>query len=178
MKINKKQKIFFLVILFFLMIKQKGFFMYGLISEQHLKDIIRNVVSNLGGGLNAELLLWETAGAETNFGNTPDFSPNSGYGLMQFDFLGFADTQHRTKQSIKDKIKHIWGIEVDEINIKELNYSPFLSVLFARLKYMLIPDPIPDTLIKRATYWKKYYNSSKGKGTIEHFIQTNINKGF
>jgi len=174
---NKKQKIVLLTIVFFLL-KEKGLFMYGLISKQHLKDIIKDVVSILGGGINAELLLWETAGAETNFGNTPDFTINSGYGLMQFDFLGFADTQHRTEKSVKDKVKNTWGIDIDSINIKELNYSPFLSVLFARLKYMLVPSVIPDTLVGRAEYWKRYYNSNKGEGTVEHFIQANINKGF
>jgi len=31
----------------------------------------------------------------------------------------------------------------------------------------------PSTLEGRANYWKTWYNSSLGKGTIKHYIESN-----
>jgi len=41
------------------------------------------------------------------------------------------------------------------------------------LKYKLIPELIPNSLDERATYWKKYYNSEAGKGTMKHYLEMN-----
>jgi len=35
---------------------------------------------------------------------------------------------------------------------------------------------VPDSLEDQAKYWKKYYNTVAGAGTVEHFIEAN--KGY
>jgi len=40
----------------------------------------------------------------------------------------------------------------------------------ARIHYLRIADKIPSTLEGQAAYWKKYYNSEKGAGTVEEYI--------
>lgn len=171
---TKKQKAIIAILLFIAFIKERGFLMYGLTSKEHLKDIIKSVVSVFGGGENAEKLLWETAGAETARGDTPDLTLHSGYGIMQFDNAGFEEVKRRTRQSVKEKIKQAFGIDIDRVTIQELQHSPLLSVIFARLYYMLIPKPIPDNIVGRAEYWKKYYNTYAGSGTVEHYLSANL----
>ena len=46
------------------------------------------------------------------------------------------------------------------------------QICMCRLHYRRVPKPLPKNLMEQASQWKKYYNSSKGKGTVEKFIQT------
>ena len=149
--------------------------MYGLIKQEHLKDIALSVVNCLGNGTNntALKLLMETAQAETGSGTIRDSSKLAGMGITQFDWVGFRDTLARTNNENKGKILDYFSIHIEWVTWEELRYNPLLSMIFTRLKYKLIPEEIPITLEGRATYWKKYYNSEDGKGTIEHYLEMN-----
>jgi hypothetical protein len=48
-----------------------------------------------------------------------------------------------------------------------------LQVAFCRLHYRRVPKPLPQTHLDQAHYWKSFYNSHLGKGTIEHFMEAN-----
>jgi hypothetical protein len=144
--------------------------MYGVLTADSLDDMIIDVTKTLGGGLNAALLLAETAAAETNYG---DGLPAawSDVGVMQFTTIGFMHVRENTSQARKNTIKTKYGIDIDSLTLLSLQYSPLTSVIFARLYYLLIPSAIPSTLSERAAYWKKYYNSALGAGTVEHYIK-------
>ena len=148
---------------------------YGLIDEEEFYKIVDEVVKVLGNGKNhnADKLLLETARAETNLGFTKDLGiKTGGVGLCQFDELPFNDVKQRSlkyRELILDKLK----IDISKVEWSELAYNPLLSVLFCRLKYKLIPEEIPTTLEDRAKYWKKYYNSVLGAGTIYHYLTMN-----
>lgn len=163
-------------IFLYTVVQFRSFYMYGLISKQHLDDIITDVTNTLGDGSNhtAHLLLKETAMAETHYGDTPDTHLFSGYGLFQFDKPGFDDVVQRTSQRNKDLIKKVYDIDIDQVSLLALQWSPLLSTIFARLFYLLKPGTIPDTLEGRAQYWKHYYNTKLGAGTVEHYIKANL----
>ncbi|WP_345984323.1 hypothetical protein WCX49_06710 [Sulfurimonas sp. HSL-1656] len=170
---------------FALLYFERSFFLYGLPSKAALVEIVDNVVSVLGGGEPARLLLLETAAAETDMGNAIDRSWFTGIGLMQFDPIGFDDVKERTPARIKKIVNQYFGIDIDRATINDLRWSPMLSVVFARLKYRLIPEPIPKKLISsvpfdiddpemidgRDAYWKRHYNSMAGAGTPEHYVK-------
>ena len=143
---------------------------YGLTDKSHIYDYVNKVVDALGGGEPAKLLLLETAAAETGFGDARDASWNVGMGLMQFDPIGYTDVLQRTTKATKDKVLSKLGVNVDAVKYEDLRYNPFLSVLFARLKYLLVKSPIPTTLAGRANYWKVYYNSVLGAGTPSYYM--------
>jgi len=151
--------------------------MYGLTSEFELKQHIKSVVAIVGGGESAERLLIETAAAETDLGKQPDRSWNVGIGIMQFDYIGFIDVQQRTRASLKKEILQTFGVDVDKTKHTDLRYSPLVSVIFARLKYRLVPHAIPKSIEGRADYWKKWYNSELGKGTPEHYLHMAARNG-
>ena len=50
-----------------------------------------------------------------------------------------------------------------------------LQVAFCRLHYRRVPDALPKAsdLEGQAKYWKKFYNSHLGRGTIKHFMEAN-----
>jgi hypothetical protein len=151
--------------------------MYGLLTKEHLKDMVNDVVDNFGGGKNAYALLLETAQIESKSGTYP-YNPfrDYGIGVMQFDRIAFDDVKARTKQSIKDKVYQIYGLDINKLAYEDLRFSPLYSVLFARLHYRLIPDAIPDTLEDRAEYWFEHYNRAHHLGKdiqVQKYIEAN-----
>ena len=44
------------------------------------------------------------------------------------------------------------------------------AIFMCRCFYLRIKEPIPSTVELRAKYWKKYYNTNLGKGTVEKYI--------
>ena len=45
------------------------------------------------------------------------------------------------------------------------------QIAMCRLHYRRVPKALPKTIDEQASQWKTYYNSSKGKGTVEKFIE-------
>ena len=66
--------------------------------------------------------------------------------------------------------------EVRSLYISNLSLEDNLTMNFAwatamcRIHYLRVKESIPDTLEGRAAYWKKYYNTSKGKGFTCDYI--------
>jgi hypothetical protein len=44
------------------------------------------------------------------------------------------------------------------------------QIAMCRLHYRRIPKPLPSSAEGQAEYWKKYYNSMAGRGTVEDFL--------
>ena len=53
-------------------------------------------------------------------------------------------------------------------------YNLYYATAMARLDYHRASETIPKTLELQAEYYKKYYNTSGGKATIDEYI-TNYN---
>jgi hypothetical protein len=46
-----------------------------------------------------------------------------------------------------------------------------LGVLLVRLHYMRVPTSIPETVEAQAEYWKRWYNTLGGKGTVAQYLE-------
>jgi len=66
------------------------------------------------------------------------------------------------------KIDHYYE-QIDQKLISDLSYATIIT----RLIYYRIPEklPISSDIDGLARYWKKYYNTHKGKGTISAFVK-------
>ena len=144
---------------------------YGLTRKGQAEEIIFDVVRVLGGGINAIDLIAETAMQETNLGSYRDMSNyGAGIGLCQCDPIAFDDTKARTKNSVKAKIMLELVVNIDGVSHIELAHSPMLAAIWCRLHYLLRPGAIPDTVLGRAEYWKHWYNSELGRGTVAEYV--------
>ena len=86
------------------------------------------------------------------------------------DYIGYRETV--LQQSLRkywDGIKAKLHIDWTKTTWSDLD-KPLYSGLAARLFLARIPDPIPSDLTAQAMYWKKYYNTAAGKGTVQKFI--------
>jgi hypothetical protein len=148
-------------------------FNYGL---RHSMDLFLTVqlVAEMfpaSNGMATAQMLFRTAMAETLAGEFPDKHPeHSGVSVMQIDNIAFKDIKKRTRDDVKKRIAEELGINIDKVTYRKLAKDPLLAVLFARLHYMLVPEPFPLTLEEQAEYWKEHYNKS-GKGTPEKFLE-------
>jgi hypothetical protein len=64
----------------------------------------------------------------------------------------------------------VLGIDSRDTNNLIVNLS--YATAIARIHYLRAPDPFPEhnDIEGLAHYWKRYYNSYEGKGTVEEFI--------
>lgn len=147
---------------------------YGYINEETIKNQIQLICNCLGNGKNdvAHLLLFETAKAETGLGSIEDKTIGAGIGICQFDKFPFNDLKKRSL-TFKDKILKDLGVDISLVEWEHLRYNSFLSLLFCRLLYKPFSEEIPKDKTSRAGYWKRYYNTVAGKGTIEHYLKMN-----
>lgn len=146
---------------------------YGLVAPGQVKQFAQAVCEVLGRGEqnSAVYLLCETAAAETGYGTYRDSTPGgAGRGLYQCDEIAFKDVQQRSRQADIDALKAAFDFDLRKVEWDDLNLSPLLATVFARLHYKLKPEAIPLTLLGRAGYWKKFYNTSSGKGSAEEYI--------
>ncbi len=56
-------------------------------------------------------------------------------------------------------------------NPDSLLYDMKHMTVACRLQYSRFPRPIPSSIEGQADYWKKYWNTSAGKGTVEQYIE-------
>lgn len=61
----------------------------------------------------------------------------------------------------------------DDFLALQLSGNILFGIALCRLKYRPVPKAIPKAsdVNKQAGYWKKYYNTAGGKGSVEKFIE-------
>lgn len=55
----------------------------------------------------------------------------------------------------------------------ELEVNPWYAAAMCAIHYMRFPEPLPHAgnRMEQAVYYKKYYNTAKGKGTVDGFLE-------
>tara|TARA_R110002167_G_scaffold148295_3_gene341202 strand:+ start:649 stop:3372 length:2724 start_codon:yes stop_codon:yes gene_type:complete len=98
------------------------------------------------------------------------------YGVAQVDRSGFDQIQGKLTDpeskyfKVAETLKEATGLDLSTVKYEDLN-DDLLSVIYGRLYLAQITnEPIPDTVEGRAEYWKKYYNTSAGKGTVKGYL--------
>lgn len=147
---------------------------YGLAKPSQARTFVQEVCDLLGHGSanQAVAMLLETAAQETHMGRYRDPTPNgAGRGLFQIDLVAFEDVQHRARDIDVFRVREAFGIDVRSVKHSDLDFSPLLAAIFCRLFYKLKPEPFPVTVIQRASYWKRHYNTFAGKGTEVDYVR-------
>ena len=124
-------------------------------------------------------LMHKTVAHESHFGRHPNtFRPGYYGGVAQVDPIGFEDTRdtdaHPGLRKKYDQIRQHFGINWEDVQYADL-VDPLHSILAGRLRYMNVPERVPEDRLGQARYWKQHYNTEAGKGTPEKFLKS-INK--
>ena len=123
----------------------------------------------------AEDLLLATACAESHCGHYIKQETNDGYGVAE----GIYQMEPTTQADIENNwiaYRPIFNIyhEKQDGDLYNMKYA----TVMARLHYFRQPAALPEAnpnpktyLLSLARYWKKYYNTEKGAGTVAGFVE-------
>ncbi len=152
--------------------------------KQELLEMVKEVCIALTGKAPPEAvaLLMETAAAESAFNTRIQLGGGPARGLWQVEpntAADIFDNYLASRFALRFGLMEIsFGFGVYE----HLMYKDALSDLLerndvfcccmARIVYLRDPDPIPYSIVERAAYWKRVYNTPLGKGTAEHYLAT------
>jgi hypothetical protein len=148
-----------------------------------IKEIIEEVLFQLEeAGIpktqDAFDLIFETGCAETGYRHLDQMKAKKGIGAVSFWQLEPATIRDCWDNYIsyrKPLIEATYKLGLIEENKVFCVYSNIaLAVAFTRIQYRRFPKAIPTTLPERANYWKTFWNTIKGKGTVEHYIAANL----
>lgn len=120
-------------------------------------------------------LLLGTCAQESRMGYYLKQVKGPALGIYQMEPLTHNDLWEQVMKSTKKPCRKIaddffWetGYTYHDL-ISDLKFA----TIMCRLQYWRFPEPLPevDDIEGLAKYWKKYYNTEKGKGTVEQFIK-------
>lgn len=147
---------------------------YGLANKRQIVEYATLVCDLFGHGRNktAVALLVETCAAETLMGECRDRTLyGAGAGVTQIDKGTFDWLKDKYANRFGQIVHDQLNIKLDLVEYRELDNSPLLALLFARLRYWTVTKPVPVTIEERAQYWKEFFNTSAGKGSAEEYLE-------
>lgn len=122
---------------------------------------------------NAVELIMGTFAQESHFKHKHQIGggPALGYGQMEpATFNDIVVNYLKYKPELMGKIMKACGIAVFKPEMLVDNIP--LMICMARVHYLRVSDPLPsrNDVWAMGEYWKKYYNTPLGKGTVEEFF--------
>ncbi len=113
-------------------------------------------------------LLMGTAAHESLLGTYLKQTVGPALGVYQMEPATAEDVIEWTKEKYPGLFERL-GYDPPEIVAME--YDLRFATIMARLNYLRMPGSIPETVVGQAGYWKKYWNTSLGKGTVAQYIK-------
>jgi hypothetical protein len=88
----------------------------------------------------------------------------------QIEHPTFNDIIARANTHCKHEMWKLLGKQVDTDDFLKITDNHRFAAMIARVKYYLSPGSIPKDLLGQAGYWKKYYNTPLGAGTVDMYL--------
>lgn len=146
------------------------------IEKSQLKEyVIRPTLESINmWSPEAEILLLGTAATESKMGHYLHQVSGPALGIYQMEPATYYDIDENYlahRMNFRKKILNAMGYAKFPHAIN-LIHDLKLSTIMTRLHYARYREPIPNAedIEGMAIYWKKYYNTEKGKGDVSRFI--------
>lgn len=138
-----------------------------------LNKVIRPVLKNIGlWSDKAERLVLGTACKESDCGRwLTQLGDGPARGVYQMEPATHDDlwaSYIDRRPDLKQKILH-WQIQTWR-DADQMAGNIYYATAMCRVHYLRIKEALPDTLGGQARYWKQYYNTPLGAGTIDEYI--------
>lgn len=148
----------------------------GLDVKQYTEFVLRPTCEYLGlYSRAAEMLLLGTAAQESHFTYLDQLTPGDGpaYGIFQMEEPTHDDLLTWLARKDHDLWQKCLTTRVPFIpNVKQLHGNLYFATALCRIKYWRDPEPLPPTndLQGVARYYKRVWNTYKGRATIQEFV--------
>jgi len=143
---------------------------------QFIKYVIRPTVDHLDlGGRGAEELLLGTALQESRLTYLHQLGTGPAVGLFQMEPATHDDIWGNYlayQPELVTKIRDITGTMPGKSH-DEMHGNMYYAAAMTRVHYRRVPAALPEAgdLTAQADYWKQYYNTYLGAGTVEEYIE-------
>jgi len=142
----------------------------------HLKEyIIIPTLDYMGlNSASAVNLLLGTAAQESHLGEYLHQINGPALGIYQMEPDTHKDIHNNFLVYKSDLNKKILNLSFPAFSMKKnLIGNLYYATAMARIHYYRVPEKLPkvDDIEGLANYWKRYYNTTIGKGTIREFIK-------
>lgn len=145
----------------------------GLNIRQFQEHIIDPPLKAIGlYSVNASNLLLGTALVESNLIYLKQLHEGPALGLFQMEPNTLKDICERylLREDKKELLSRASVYFTDQPFEDQLLGNLHFSVIMARIRYYMVPEKIPETIEDQALYWKEYYNTIQGKGTVNDYL--------
>ena len=142
--------------------------------REQLRELIQEVLEQvqLDSPEAVELLLG-TAAVESQLGRYIKQINGPALGIFQME-PNTEDDIWKNYLEYKEELAEDVRTFVPEVRFKDadLKWNIAYQILMARIHYLRVPEALPgvDDIEGQAAYWKKYYNTHLGAGTVEKYI--------
>jgi hypothetical protein len=135
--------------------------------KRQFEDLIKRVLRDTDAELLSDAainLLLGTAAQESAFGTYLRQIRGPAIGAFQMEPATFDWLRNK----YKERYPHL-----EQCEAQDMEWDMGLAIVMARLRYRVVSAPLPtaDDVAALATYWKKYYNTVAGAGTVEEFVE-------
>ncbi len=94
-------------------------------------------------------------------------------GICQMEPTTFLDILHNYLEYNPDLMRAVLQVSnVRALTPSTLLYNNKLAIIFCRLHYLRVPAALPVTIEGMSAYWKIYYNTHLGRGSVSQFIKS------
>lgn len=150
---------------------------------EELKQLIKEITIKMGMySEESNLLLLMTAAHESKLKYRRQITKNFDYNkhavsLFQIEKGTFISLFENYLRYRPEKLKLLEDINAFvefgeyESAFMDLENDDEFAIAVCRLIYYAIPKSLPSSQYDLACYWKKYYNTEYGKGTVEKFLE-------
>ena len=145
--------------------------------KKSIKKIIKLVLQHLGlDSEDARSLIYRTGKAESGYKTLQQYGGGPALGFFQMEpntAIDIWDNYVMYRPKYRDKL---YALGFDEGTLEFCLLSNIgVQAALCRLHYRRVPSALPKAgdLNSQAKYWKKYYNTELGKGTVKHFMEMN-----
>ena len=144
--------------------------------QREIREIIGSTLEILGlDGEDASSLIYKTGMAESGYRALRQ-KGGPALGFFQCEPATAIDVYENYamyRPQYRDKLFQL-GFDDSKLDFCLLS-NIGLQVAFCRLHYRRVPSKLPksNNLEAQAKYWKSFYNTVKGKGTVRHFMEAN-----
>ena len=145
--------------------------------EESIRRIINETLDQMD--LNSEdavEMIYRTGNAESGYRTLQQYGGGPALGFFQMEPATYRDIWENYVMYREKYRNKLYSLGFDDSKMDYCLMSNIgIQVAMCRLHYRRVPSALPKAgdLEGQANYWKKYYNSHLGKGTIEHFMEAN-----
>lgn len=113
-----------------------------------------------------------TAAVESHLGHYVYQIGGPARGIFQMEpatAIDIYDNYLRYQEGLRDELLYFCAADPERDLLGNIPYQ----ILMARFHYLRVKEPLPKAEDSKglAEYWKKYYNTTLGKGTVEKAIE-------